>query len=193
MFAGDELSRDACLKFFESKIPGFHVAAKSALDMHGFRQSVAFQKTTIVWGNQRAILPDWFQSRFPSRYSNCPLFGEGLPPGYGLAPLSESPHGPLVSVPERALLEMLSEVDVHQELEEARLIMESVRQLRSRHLQVLLSHCRMVKAVRLCVGWATELDLPWAAQARDAAIDRMGSGRWVSRFKNGRTLILKQS
>jgi hypothetical protein len=190
MFAGDQLSRDACLKFLESKIPGLHVAAKSALALHGFRQNVAFQETTIVWGHQRAILPEWFQVRFPSRYSNSPLFDEGLPSGYGLAPLPGSPDGPMVSSPERALLEMLSEIDVYQELEGARAIMEGVRQLRSRHLQELLTHCRMVKAVRLCVGWATEHNLPWAAQARDAAANNMGTGRWVARFKTGRTLIL---
>ena len=58
MFAGDQLSRDACLKFLATKTPGLHVAAKSALALHGFRQHVAFQESTIVWGNQRAILPD---------------------------------------------------------------------------------------------------------------------------------------
>ena len=193
MFAGDQLVRNASLKFLETKIPGLHVAAKSALALHGFRQNVAFQETTILWGSQRAILPDWFQARFPSRYSNSPLFGEDLPIGYGLISLPESPNGPRVSAPEKALLEMLSEVDVYQELEEARAIMESVRQLRGRHLQVLLAHCRMVKAVRLCVGWATELDLPWAAQAREAAVGNMGTGRWVARFKSGRTLILNPS
>ena len=193
MFAGDQLALDACLKFLETKIPGLHVAGKSALALHGFRQNVAFQETTILWGSQRAILPQWFQERFPSRYSNSPLFGDDLAPGYGLTSAPGSPNGPMVSAPERALLEMLSEVDVHQELEEARSIMEGVRQLRSRHLQVLLTNCCKVKAVRLCVSWATELDLPWAAQARDAAAGNMGTGRWVARFKNGRTLILNPS
>lgn len=193
MFAGDQLTRDACLKFLQTKIPGMHVAAKSALALHGFRQNVAFQETIILWGDKRTILPEWFQSRFPSRYSNSPLFDDNLPLGYGLVSLPDSPDGPMVSSPERALLEMLSEIDVHQELEEARSIMEGVRQLRSRHLQMLISHCRMVKSVRLCVGWATELGLPWAAEAREAAVGKMGSGRWVARFKNGRTLILKQS
>jgi hypothetical protein len=49
----------------------------------------------------------------------------------------------------------------------------------------------MVKAVRLCVVWAGELDLPWAAKAREAAEGKMGTGRWVARMKDGSTLILK--
>ena len=59
------------------------------------------------------------------------------------------------------------------------------------YLRLLLTNCRMVKAVRLCVIWSRELDLPWADQAREAATGRMGSGRWVARLKNGQTLILK--
>jgi hypothetical protein len=88
-------------------------------------------------------------------------------------------------------LEMLSEVGVHQEVDEARHIMEGVRQLRSRHLMRLLAACRMVKAVRLCVGWSEELGLPWAAKAREAASGKLGTGRWVARLKDGSTLILK--
>jgi hypothetical protein len=146
---------------------------------------------TILWGDHRTDLPSWFQDRFPARYSSSRLFDDELPAGTGIAPMPEFPNGPRVSGPERALLEMLSEVGVYQELEEARAIMENVRQLRTRQLSLLLNHCRMVKAIRLCVAWARELDLPWAGHARDAASDRMGSGRWIGRLKNGNTLILK--
>jgi hypothetical protein len=86
---------------------------------------------------------------------------------------------------------MLSEVGVHQEVDEARHIMENLRQLRMARLAKLLSACRMVKAVRLCVGWSEELGLPWAGKAREAAEGKMGTGRWVARLKDGRTLILK--
>jgi hypothetical protein len=55
-----------------------------------------------------------------------------LPKNFGLQPLPETPDGVLVSVPERALLEMLSEVGVHQGIEEARNIMEGARSLRPR-------------------------------------------------------------
>ncbi len=94
-------------------------------------------------------------------------------------------------MPERALLEMLGEVGVHQEIDEARDIMETVRSLRTRELATLLASCRMVKAARLCVIWAEELGLAWAPVARKAAADKLGGGRWIKRLKNGHTLILK--
>lgn len=128
---------------------------------------------------------------FPARYVAPHLFDDELPKGYGISPLPGSPEGPGVSEPERALLEMLGEVGVHQEVDEARGIMEGMRQLRARHLKGLLAACRMVKAVRLCVVWSEDLGLPWAAQAREAATGRMGSGRWISRLRDGRTLVLK--
>lgn len=191
MFAGDVLKLEETLVFLEARMPGLHIAARTALSRHGFEQNLAIKETTILWGDRRTRLPAWFTQHFPARYSSSRLFDDGLADGFCLSPLPESPGGPQVSGPERALLEMLSEVGVHQELEEARGIMEGVRQLRMRHLSQLLACCRMVKAVRLCVIWSKELDLPWADQAREAASGRMGSGRWVARLKNGQTLILK--
>lgn len=70
-------------------------------------------------------------------------------------------------------------------------IMESVRQLRSQQLGMLLAGCRMVKAIRLCVTWSEQLGLPWADAARVAAAGRMGTGRWIKRLKDGTTLVLK--
>ena len=191
MFAGDALTRDTSLCFLQRKFSGFHVAAKSALAWHGFRHNVGYEEQMVLWGDHAGELPDWFKERFAARYHTPHLFDENLPLGYGISTLPETPDGPCVSEPERALLEMLSEVGVHQELDEARNIMEGVRQLRTRQLARLLASCRMVKAVRLCVGWAEELGLPWAAKAREAAEGKMGSGRWVARMKNGRMLILK--
>ncbi len=191
MFTGDTLHQDATLGFLAKRIPGLHLAAKTSLARHGFRHNVAQDEVTILWSDRPNALPEWFQNRFPSRYSTLRLFDEDLPPGFGISTLPDNPDGPHVSEPERALLEMLSEVGVHQEVDEARNIMEGVRQLRTVRLAKLLSACRMVKAARLCVVWAEELGLPWAAKAREAAKGKMGTGRWVGRFKDGSTLILK--
>ena len=191
MFPGDTLTRDSSLRFLERKIPGLHVAAKTALAWHGYRHNVGHEEPLVLWGDQPSGLPEWFTKRFVARYSTSRLFEADLPSGYGIATRPDQPDGPRVTEPERALLEMLSEVGVHQELAEARHIMEGVRQLRTARLAKLLSACRMVKAVRLCVVWAEELDLPWAAKAREAAQGRMGTGRWVARLKDGSTLTLK--
>ena len=191
MFAGDTLSRDASLRFLEGKIPGLHVSARTALAWRGYRHNVAHQEPMVLWGDRSTMLPTWLPERFEARYSAPRLFDDDVPSDYGVSTLPESPNGPQVSEPERALLEMLSEVGVHQEVDEARNIMEGVRQLRTRHLMRLLAACRMVKAVRLCVVWSEELELSWASQAREAAAGRMGKGRWVARLKDGSTLILK--
>lgn len=191
MFSGDSLARDLTLRYLETKIPGLHVAARSALAWHGFRHNVAHEEKVILWGNRPGGLPDWFQVRFSARYGTPRLFDDDFQSDYGISRLPESPNGPQVSEPERALLEMLSEVGVHQEVDEARHLMEGIRQLRTRHLMRLLAACRMIKTVRICVVWAEELGLPWAPQAREAAAGRIGTGRWVARMKDGRTLILK--
>ena len=88
-------------------------------------------------------------------------------------------------MPERALLEMLSEVGLHQGIEEARNIMEVARSLRPELLTTLLKNCRRVKVVRLCVSWAEELNLPWATAAKKAAGKPLGRARWTNRLKNG--------
>jgi hypothetical protein len=114
-----------------------------------------------------------------------------MPKDFGLQPLPETPDGVLVSEPERALLEMLSEVGVHQGLEEARNIMEGARSLRADTLATLLKNCQRVKARLLCVQWAEELNLPWAPVARTAVGTRRGQSRWTARFKSGTILNIK--
>lgn len=75
---------------------------------------------------------------------------------------------------------------------EARNIMEGARSLRPEVLATLLKNCQRVKVVRLCVSWAEELNLPWAADARKAAGNGLGRGRWTARLKDGTLLILKR-
>ena len=89
------------------------------------------------------------------------------------------------------MIELLSEVGIHQGAEEARNIMEGVRSLRPDVLAELLKYCRRIKVARLCVVWAEELNLPWAEAARKAAGKRLGHGRWMARLRDGSTLILK--
>ena len=189
MFPNDQLQRDPCLKFLAKRIPELHVGGKTALAWRGFRHNLSSREHLVVWGDVRRSLPDWFVSRFPCRYVSKNLFSKDLPPAFGLQSLPENPDGPLVSVPERALLEMLTEVGVKQGVEEARNIMESVRSLRLEVLTTLLEHCPRVKVQRLCVQWGEELNLDWATLVRKSC--KLGKGRWSTRLKDGTTLTLK--
>ena len=191
MFPNDDLQRDACLRFLGTRMPGLHVASKTALAWRGVRHNLPTREQLCLWGDTLAKLPEWFTSRFPARYTAPRLFGRKLPVSFGLQSLPETPDGPPVSVPERALLEMLSEVGVGLGIEEARNIMEGVRSLRADVLTPLLKSCLLVKAVRLCVQWAEELNLAWAAAARQAAKRTSGRGRWTMRLKDGTTMTLK--
>jgi hypothetical protein len=151
-----------------------------------FRSQLSFDSAALwLWGNRNLRLPVWFTERFPARYTTRSPFVSDLPAGMGLEPLPEQPNGVPVSVPERALLEMLSEVGIHQGVEEARSIMEGVRSLRPEVLALLLQHCQRIKAARLCVYWAGELQLRWAEGARKAAAQHMTGRRWSARLKSG--------
>jgi hypothetical protein len=190
MFPSDTLQMGLTTRFLARRLPGLHVGGKTALAWRGVRHNVGPRERLCLWGERSASLPPWFTRRFPSDYVARTLFGSRLPAGFGLQALPEAPDGPAVSVPERALLELLSDVGVGQGLEEARNIMEGVRSLRLEVLGPLLKQCRRVKVVRLCVQWAEELSLGWAAEARQLAGVR-GRGRWSGQLPDGTTLILK--
>jgi hypothetical protein len=189
-FPNDSLEVPTVVKFLARHLPGLHVGGKTALAWRGVRHNVGPREQLVLWGKEAGALPSWFTKEFPARYVSRRLFSASLPADFGLQPLPETPDGPAVSVPERALLELLDDVGVDQGLEEARNIMEGVRSVRLNVLGALLEHCPRVKVVRLCLQWAEELNLGWAADARKLTGAR-GHGRWVSKLPDGTTLILK--
>ena len=190
MYPNDTLNKEDCLKFLSRRVTGFHVGGKTALAWRGVRHNLPARELLFLWGEDKTRLPEWFQKRFPSRYTARNLFSTKLPKQFGLQPLPETPDGVLVSVQERALLEMLSEVGLSQGIEEARNIIEGARSLRPEVLTTLLKNCQRVKVARLCVQWAEELSMPWAATAKKAA-GNQGHSRWTARLKDGTTLVLK--
>lgn len=192
MFPGNTLQRESSLRFLATRVAGLHVGGKTALAWRGVRHNVAVTERLLLWGEGPWKLPTWFVEHFPARYLAREVFSPKLPANLGLSTLPEAPEGPVVSEPERALLEMLSDVGVGQPIEEARNIMEGARSLRSEVLTPLLRHCLRVKVIRLCVQWAEELNLPWAGEARRTARHTRADSRsrWTMRLRDGTTLIL---
>lgn len=178
------------LRLLERRLKGVHVGGKSALDWHGVRHNVAQQPTLHLYGWASTPLPAWFTERFPSSYRRLRLFDEKPDALLRVSRFQRKPDGPLVSDPERAVLELLSDVGVRQPLQEARDLLEGTPALRAAVLQELLVRCKQVKTVRLCLTLGRELNLPWAAKLDPKRLRTGSDQRWVGRSKEG-LLVLK--
>jgi len=178
------------LRLLERRVKGLHVGGKSALDWHGVRHNVAHQPKLQLSGWASAPLPAWFTERFPSSYHRLRLFDEQPDSLLRVSRFQRKPDGPLLSDPERAVLELLSDVGVRQPLQEARDLLEGTPSLRAAVFQELLERCKQVKAVRLCLTLGRELNLPWAAKLDPKRLPTGSEQRWVGRSKEG-LLVLK--
>ena len=184
------LSLHPSLKLLETRIEGLHVGGKSALDWQGVRHYVAQQETLHLYGWAAARLPEWFLKEFPAEYHRKRLFDEQPGALLHVLPFEGRNEAPQLSIPERALLELLSEVGVRQPLQEARELLESTYNLRGAVLQELLARCTSVKTVRLCLQLGRELSLPWMAKLLPTELPTGSDRPWVSRGSHG-VLVLK--
>jgi hypothetical protein len=192
MLPGDTLTRDGSLAFLSAQTPGLHVGSKTALAWRGVRQNIAFREHLHLWGDTPRRLPEWFTQRFPAGYQATQLFEDALPKAFGLQPLPAGDPRIMVSVPERAMLELLSDVGKLQSLAEARELVESLPGLREKVLGELLTHTTRIKVVRMAAAFAASMQLPWAALASKHS-ERIGGGaRWVAVGRTGERLDLRR-
>lgn len=178
------------LRLLEHRFKGLHVGGKSALDWHGVRHNVSQQSKLQLYGWASGLLPAWFVERFPSTYHRLRLFDEQPDALRRVSRFQRKADGPLVSEPERAVLELLSGVGVRQPLEEARNLLAATPSLRAAVLQELLARCKQVKTVRLCLSLGRDLNLPWATKLDRKGLPTGSEQRWVGRSKEG-LLVLK--
>lgn len=187
---GDPLQLHPCLILLQRAVDGLHVGGKSALDWYGVRHYVSQQPVLQLYGWTAARMPDWFTERFPAEYHRKRLFDEPSADPMHAGPFEKRGGAPHVSEPERALLEVFSEVGVRQPIQEARELAESAYNLRADVLRALLKRCTNVKTVRLCLQFGRELSLPWAAKLDPAQLPTGSARAWVSNSADGR-LVLK--
>ena len=187
---GDPLQLHPCLILLQRTVDGLHVGGKSALDWYGVRHYVSQQPVLHIYGWTAAHMPDWFTERFPAEYHRKRLFDETPDDPLHTGPFEKRCGAPRVSEPERALLEVFSEVGVRQPIQEARELAESAYNLRAEVLRDLLKRCTNVKTVRLCLQFGRELSLPWAAKLDPAQLPTGSARPWVSHSADGR-LVLK--
>lgn len=186
----DNLALHPSLFLLQRRFEGLHVGGKSALDWYGVRQYVAQQPVMQLYGWTAGHLPEWFTERFPANYHRKRLFDEQPSALLHVGPFEKRDGAPQVSAPERALLELLSDVGVRQPLQEARELVEGAYSLRADVLRELLQRCSSVKTVRLCLQLGREASLPWAAKLDPATLPTGSDRPWVSRSADG-LLVLK--
>ncbi len=198
--AGDEPDLGRSLVFLRESLAGLHVGGRTALQWHGLlpagatgtaRTAEATETagpaarilTLYGWGNGE--LPPWFTTRFPATYQRKRLIREEPTWPLQIGPVPGRMALATVSSPERALLELLSEVGVGVALDEARRAAALAGSLQGEALQVLLQRCTSVKTVRLCVTAGQEFAHPWYATLVLASLPRGSSRPWVRRSADG--------
>lgn len=186
----DTLALHPSLLLLQRRLEGLHVGGKSALDWYGLRQPVSQQPLLHLYGWAAGRLPEWFTERFTAEYHRKRLFDERPDALLHVGPFDKRSGAPQVSTPERALLELLSDVGVRQPLQEAREFVEGAYNLRADVLRGLLQCCKSVKTVRLCLQLGREEALPWAAKLDPATLPTGSDRPWVSKSADG-LLVLK--
>lgn len=188
---GGTLDRDQCLLFLQQRVPGLHVGGRTALDWRGSRQYLDTNPVLTLWSTSRLALPEWFVERFPSRLTTYALF-ESAVEGTGVGAAPGFPDGLRVSNRERALLELLREVQTQAQIDEAREILELSVGLRVDELGRLMSGCRSVKTVRLMLMLLDSTGaIDVQALRRDFTLPTGSPTRWVGGLADGTRLVLQ--
>lgn len=186
----DTLALQPTLLVLQRRFEGLHVGGKSALDWYGVRHYVSARPVLHLYGWTSMRLPGWFTERFPAEYHRKRLFREKSHRLLHVTPFEGHKDAPMVSAPERAFLEVLSEVGVRQPLQEAKELAESTYSLRADVLRELLQRCTSIKTVRLCLQFGRELSLTWHTKLDPAQLPTGSRRPWVSRSPSG-LLVLK--
>ncbi len=161
LLRGDKPTRDGTIAYLSRHIPGLHVGGKTALAWYGVRQFVPSRERVTLWGQRHYVFPEWVSEVMPYSYQATKLFDETMDYTFGLKPLPSGNPYVLVSIPDRALLELVSNIGKGQSLEEAEFLVDCLRNLRPAILREYFPHCTQRKVIR---------------QMRNLGINAMGSG-----------------
>ena len=191
LLKGDAPSRDGTIAFLGRRISGLHVGGKTALAWQGVRHNIAFRERVVLWGKKPYDFPAWVSDHLLFSYQTTTLFDKEIPYEQGLKPLPNGAPDVLVSIPERALLELASDIGKGQSMEEASNLMLTLRNIRPSVLDEFMLHCKRVKVVKLVRDLGMETDYSWAHDLQKH-VDRLGAGkRWSNITRDGERLTLK--
>jgi hypothetical protein len=160
------------------------VGGRTALEVHGFSHYLnpTGPSTIHLYGTKPA--PGWLdklplKEKFRVHRSQVlfkTLASEG-PRSGTVRELPGSTEWPLmVSTPERALLELLDELPRHESFHQVDALVEGLRNLSPRRLQMLLNDCKSIKVKRLFFWFAERHQHAWLKQIDQAQVN-LGAGK----------------
>ena len=144
-----------------------HLGGKSALRYHGSAHFLNLGSEAVtLFAAPGTRLPSWFKNHdWKAKVSviTTNLFSQSdiLSNELGLTSESIGTFAIKLSSRERALFETLHLVPQTQSLEEVKLLMAGLTNLRPQFIQSLLEACSSVKVKRLLMLFAEELKMPW--------------------------------
>ena len=147
-----------------------HVAAKTALELHGHGHFIPLGKGYLVRlfqsTEEKRSPPDWMYNYFKDevkiQVSKRNLFGGDEM--FGMVEKDFDRYKLLISSRERAIMEYFDLVPEQESFSQGVYLMESLLTLRPKVIQALLEKCNSVKVKRLFMYMAEELNLPWSDQ-----------------------------
>jgi hypothetical protein len=161
------------------------LGGRTALDLQGFSHYLSESGPSTIHLYGAKPPPGWL-SKLPLkatfRFHRTPVLFKSLATAPGLqgGTLRQLPGpsewGPIVSTPERALLELLDELPRHESFHQVDMLVEGLRTLSPKRLQTLLADCRNVKVKRLFFWFAERHQHTWLKQIDQAAVD-LGTGK----------------
>jgi Transcriptional regulator, AbiEi antitoxin, Type IV TA system/Transcriptional regulator, AbiEi antitoxin N-terminal domain len=184
------LELNGCLTFLQKRFKGFHVGGKSALEFYGFRHYLSKNPKTRLYAWDTVKLPEWFSTEFKAEIRRKRLFEETPDAMLNVSPFNDNDDEPMVSEPERAILEMLSDIPVDQTITEAEQLMEAAQSLRPEVMSNLLHRCKSVKTVRLFLKLASSLSLPVYEDIKNQKFPAGSDSNWVYKT-DGKIMVLK--
>ena len=176
----DEIDWPAALNAVQKQlmIP-LHVGAKSALEVKGLTQYLRLSPrgTIFLFGNRGGKkLPKWFKDQdweYTFQVTKNNLFPAEF---QKFTDVNSAPINITISCPERAAFEMLYLIPEKQSWEEADLIFENLRNLRSKYVQEHLEKCRSIKVKRLFLFFANKHNHSWFKKLKLTNV-KLGSGK----------------
>jgi len=126
----------------------------------------------------------------PFAFQTTNLFNGDIDVGEGLAPATRRDSSVLVSGPERALLELASDIGKTLAVEEARQLVQGLRLQDPAALERLAVSCTRVKVIRLVRDLCTHAGIVWSERLKAHAAWLGAGKRWSNRTRTGKRLTL---